>query len=69
MNNNEYVGRWHVESDGEIHARTFYAWRDNSAMPCGIERKDFPTREKAALFAATENAFVNLPHKDRSTTP
>ena len=49
---------WHYESDGELGDRTHYAVRDNASAPCGVDRFDFPTAEKARKFVRESNALI-----------
>lgn len=45
-----HIGRWHYESDGANHNKTFYVWRYNDAERDGIERKDFGSKQNALRF-------------------
>lgn len=47
-------GRWYGESDGDTHNKTFYAYRENSTFPGGVERKDFDTRAQLSKFLANQ---------------
>lgn len=51
-------GRWYGESDGDTHNKTFYAYRENSAFPGGVERKDFDTRAQLNKFLSHENNTI-----------
>lgn len=46
--------KWVYESDGEEHARTYYAWRETDSFPF-IERVDFQTKKEALEFVKAEN--------------
>lgn len=54
----EHIGRWYGESDGDTHNKTFYAYRENSAFPGGVERKDFDTKAQLNKFLSHENSTI-----------
>lgn len=52
------VSLYQVESDRTLQGTSHYAWRWSEKSPEGIDRRDFPTRRQAVLFAGQYNRKI-----------